>query len=392
MTPIDTVRLRGLDFLRAAAISLVLMFHYQRFVSHAETFGVIGSIGWAGVDLFFVLSGYLIGNQILTPIAQGKHFSIKVFFARRLLRTLPNYYVVLAVYLLVTLLFPHSAILGKSTSSLWQFLTFTQNFGLAYGQTFTHSWSLCIEEQFYVIMPLAVLVLARWTHSARPAWCLLGTAIAVGVGTRAYAWLVHDHDAFSAEVYYSSFCRSDELLFGVAIAMLRNFHLSKFTRLMRYGNALLAGGMAMATAVLFGISNHLPTPFLASALGFSLVAASFALLTCAALSPNCLLNRFQIPGTSKFALLSYAVYLAHKPIFMVLSPWCERLGVNSDAPLCALIIMSIGTLGGWVLFRLVEMPFMTLRARWYPAGMAYQSSSTLQIPSLAVTPQEARRA
>jgi peptidoglycan/LPS O-acetylase OafA/YrhL len=387
----DTVRLRGLDLLRATAIALVLMSHYRSFVSHAPTFGAIGAIGWAGVDLFFVLSGYLIGNQVLAPIARGERFSLKVFFARRLLRTLPNYYVVLAVYLLVPPLFPHSAIVGTSTSSLWQFLTFTQNFGLAYGQTFTHSWSLCIEEQFYVVMPLAVLALARWAPSARVAWCLLGAAVATGVGARAYAWLAHDHGAFAAEVYYSSFCRSDELLFGVAIAMLRNFHKGLFTRLLRYGNALLVAGLGMATAVLVCFSNELPTPFLASALGFSLVAASFALLTCAALSPNCLLNHLRVPGASSLALWSYAVYLAHKPIFMALRPWCERLGVDTEAPLSILAIMAMSNFGGWVLFRLVETPFMSFRARWYPAAPAHQPPAAIPAAGPTVVPKDAAR-
>ncbi|HEX8603896.1 MAG TPA: acyltransferase, partial [Pseudoduganella sp.] len=136
-------RLAGLDTLRALAIVLVLMSHYHGFVSHAPTFGIMGRIGWAGVDLFFVLSGYLIGNQLLAPAARGEGLSMKTFFARRLLRTLPNYYAVLAVYLLL----PDSPIAGQSMAPVWRFLTFTQNFGLEYGQTFTHSWSLCIEEQ-----------------------------------------------------------------------------------------------------------------------------------------------------------------------------------------------------------------------------------------------------
>lgn len=370
----DTVRLRGLDLLRAVAIVLVLMSHYSGFVSHVPTFGVIGSIGWAGVDLFFVLSGYLIGNQILAPIAHGEQFSFKVFFARRLLRTLPNYYVVLAVYLLVPLLFPHSAILGKRTSSLWQFLTFTQNIGLAYGQTFSHSWSLCIEEQFYVMMPLAVLALARWARSVRLAWCLFGVAVVAGIGARAYAWLAHDHGAFSAQVYYSSLCRFDELLFGVAIAMLKNFHRDLFVRLLRHGNALLAVGLGMAGAVLFCLPNELPTPLLANVFGFSLVAASFALLTCAALSPDCMLNRIRIPGASSLALWSYAIYLVHKPIFMALGPWCQRLGIDTQALLCILTIFATSTFGGWILFRLVETPFMSLRARWYPIAPGLEKS------------------
>jgi peptidoglycan/LPS O-acetylase OafA/YrhL len=135
--PLSPARLRGLDLLRAGAILLVLMSHYMGFVSHAPTFGVVGKVGWAGVDLFFVLSGYLIGNQLLAPAARGEALSLKAFFVRRLLRTLPNYYAVLAVYLLASLVFPHSAINGTGLPPLWQMLTFTQNIGLG-----ANEWTL----------------------------------------------------------------------------------------------------------------------------------------------------------------------------------------------------------------------------------------------------------
>ena len=272
-----STRLAGLDTLRALAIALVLMSHYQGFVSHAPTFGFMGKIGWAGVDLFFVLSGYLIGNQLLAPAARGDHLDLKTFFARRLLRTLPNYYAVLAVYLLL----PDSPIAGKSMAPVWQFLTFTQNFGLNYGETFTHSWSLCIEEQFYLVFPLAVLVLVGSERSPRLLWCALFAAIGTGMTVRGMAFL-DGMDAFAAPVYYSSFSRFDELLPGVAIAMLKNFHPAAFARILRHGNALLVAGLAMSAAVLYGITNDVPTAFAASTFGFSLVAASFALLTCSA--------------------------------------------------------------------------------------------------------------
>jgi peptidoglycan/LPS O-acetylase OafA/YrhL len=363
-TTTDTLRLKGLDTLRAAAILLVLMSHYASFVARAPVFGVVGDIGWAGVDLFFVLSGYLIGNQILAPAARGESLSLKAFFARRLLRTLPNYYAVLAVYLLL----PHSVIAGKAAAPAWRFLTFTQNFGLAYGQTFTHSWSLCIEEQFYLLLPLAVLALARRGRSPRLLWCALVGAIAAGMAARGMAWLQDGHNAFAADVYYSSFCRFDELLPGVAVAMLKNFHPALFGRILKHGNALLAAGLAAAVAVLYCVANEAPNTFLASAFGFSLVAGSFALLTCAALSPSSLLNRLRMPGASSLALWSYAVYLVHKPVFMALRPQLERLGIDAAAPLTILAVMAAGILGGWLLFRLVETPFMRLRARWYPAA------------------------
>jgi peptidoglycan/LPS O-acetylase OafA/YrhL len=355
-------RLAGLDTLRALAIALVLMSHYNSFVSKGPTFGLLGDIGWAGVDLFFVLSGYLIGNQLLAPAARGESLDLKTFFARRLLRTLPNYYAVLAVYLLL----PDSPIAGKSMAPAWQFLTFTQNFGMNYGETFTHSWSLCIEEQFYLVLPLAVLALVGTRRSPRLLWCALFAAIGAGMMARGMAFM-DGKNFFAASVYYSSFCRFDELLPGVAVAMLKNFHPAALARILRYGNALLVAGVAMAAGVLCGVMNDAPVGFFGSAFGTSLVAISFGLLTCAALSPSSLLNRLRIPGAASLALWSYAVYLVHKPVFMALRPELLRLGIDPGAPLTIVAVMAAGILGGWVLYRLVETPFMRLRARWYPA-------------------------
>ncbi len=88
----DKTRLDGLDTLRAIAIIIVLIYHYKVVVSPENLFGFISSVGWTGVDLFFVLSGYLIGNQILSAFSKGQDFSLKLFYIRRFLRTLPNYY------------------------------------------------------------------------------------------------------------------------------------------------------------------------------------------------------------------------------------------------------------------------------------------------------------
>jgi peptidoglycan/LPS O-acetylase OafA/YrhL len=264
----------------------------------------------------------------------------------------------------------------------WRFLTFTQNFGLAYGQTFTHSWSLCIEEQFYVLLPLVVLALARIGFPVRLAWGLLVGGIVAGMATRAAAYALNGHDAFSAEVYYSSFCRADELLPGVAIALLRNFHPRAFAHLLRHANALCAAGLAASVGILTCIHLDWPTTWVTSTFGFSLVALSFSLLVCASLAPHCVLNRIHVPGAASLALWSYAVYLVHKPVFMVLRPQLERLHVDTGAPLTIAAVMAAGVAGGWLLYRCVETPFMRLRARWsathataHPAEPAFRRTA-----------------
>ncbi len=95
-------RVDGLNTLRALAILLVFTYHYMVFVSRTPTFGWASTVGWIGVDLFFVLSGYLIANQIFVGIAEGQTLSLKAFYLRRELRTLPNFYAVLGLYFFVS--------------------------------------------------------------------------------------------------------------------------------------------------------------------------------------------------------------------------------------------------------------------------------------------------
>ena len=368
-----TTRINGLDTLRAAAILLVLMYHYTVVVSGNSTFGLLSDIGWVGVDLFFVLSGYLIGNQIMSAIARGEDFSLKLFFARRLLRTLPNYYVILAIYFI----FP-SVLGGSNTASIWRYLTFTQNIGLHYGETFTHSWSLCIEEQFYLILPIAALLIAGFSKSRRLGWFVLGAAIITGMVVRGWSWLDYGRNLispadFSAHIYYSSFARFDELLPGVAIAMLKNFHADAYTKLLRKGNVLLVCGSLAAIVVGYLFLHYYRIDgygygFAMTTFGFPLLAASFATLTVAALDKSSLLNRVRIPGADKLALWSYAIYLAHKPIYMAAIAPLSRLQIDTDAPLGVAIIVAAGMAGGWLLYRLVESPFMALRDRFFPSA------------------------
>src|ERR1700756_1739896 len=116
-------RIAGLDLLRALAIVLVLVAHYPK--AGIGPLTRVLNFGWSGVDLFFVLSGYLIGRQVFAAQASGKNITLAGFYARRWLRTLPNYYAVLAVYCVL------AAWVGSpSPAPLWKFLSFTQNVGI----------------------------------------------------------------------------------------------------------------------------------------------------------------------------------------------------------------------------------------------------------------------
>jgi peptidoglycan/LPS O-acetylase OafA/YrhL len=377
MNSSHTVRNSGLDSLRALAIVLVFMNHYMIFVSSSPTFGWMSEIGWTGVDLFFALSGYLIGNQILSGIrkeqAGTERFSLARFYARRLLRTLPNFYFVLALYALWP--FWRGA---SELPPLWKFLTFTQNIFLNPGTAFSHAWSLCVEEQFYFLLPALALLIATLRKSLVWAWLAVLGALLAGMTLRSYIWTHHVGPGeggyhYYTLIYYASWCRFDELVCGVALALLKNYHASAWTRITSFGNWTLAAGAALLALtwhlLLEDHYGHTMTVY-----GYPLLGLSFSLLLVAALSPGSLLQRWRVPGAASIALWSYAIYLSHKQLCVLLRAPLQAHGWGPETwP--AIAIMSLASiLTGWLLYLLVETPFMKLRDRYVPSNYARQPS------------------
>lgn len=372
MSAASAPRKHGLDTLRALAIVLVFLYHYRIFVSHEPTFGWGSMVGWVGVDLFFVLSGYLIANQLFAGLARGQRLSLPHFYARRLLRTVPAYWVVLAFYFLLP-----AVMGGKEPPALWRFLSFTQNIQLQPGTAFSHAWSLCIEEQFYLLLPASLLLMRRTGLSLRLGWMALASLVLIAITWRSLLWLDYGREADGAlsgyypNVYYATLCRIDEFLPGVAVALLKNFHRDLWQRLMQHGGKILIAGLASTTLMLvlayrsYYVEGYGYGYFM-SGFGYSLIAMSFAVLVMAALSPHSALHRLRVPGAASLALWSYAIYLSHKPIAYIVQQQLAPLGLAGNAPLTIPIVVIACLVGGWLLFRLVEAPFMALRDRRYP--------------------------
>ena len=384
----------GLDTLRACAIALVFMYHYGLFVDGPNPFGAVAWIGWTGVDLFFVLSGYLISNQLFAGWARGQDLSVARFYARRAFRTLPIFWLVLAAYAL----FP-AVMGGKPPVAWWRFLTFTQNIGLQPGTAFSHAWSLCVEEQFYLVLPL-VLAAVAWLVRRRVAltrahgWALMGALVAVGVVARGVLWQRYGREAdghidgYMPWIYYATLCRFDEFIPGIAVAMLKNFHRPTWERLMAHGGVLSALGAAAVATMLtlahffYDIRGY-GWGFFMTTFGYSLVALSFSLLVAAALSPAARILRWRIPGAGRIALWSYAIYLSHKPLAMFLGHQLDPLAI-SDAARLAIITAACVAMGA-LLHKLVEAPFMALRDRLVPSNFRDDAAPS-HLPAAAVSP------
>src|SRR5258707_5204763 len=156
----DRERQTGLDLLRALAIVVVV-------ICHAAPFGFklpcrADRFGWIGVDLFFVLSGYLIGGQLLAPLARDQRINLGRFFTRRALRIMPAYFAVLAVYFLL----PSWREYSEMSQPFWKFLVVVPNIALHGGTAFSHAWSLAVEDQFYLALPFILLFLFRSPRAA----------------------------------------------------------------------------------------------------------------------------------------------------------------------------------------------------------------------------------
>lgn len=367
-------RLQGLDTLRALAILLVFATHYQDFVTGQPTFGWASSLGRVGVDLFFVLSGYLIANQIFTGMQRGQALSLKNFYARRFLRTLPVFYLVLAAYFL----FP-AFMGGREPSPLWRFLSFTQNYQLQPGTAFSHAWSLCVEEQFYLVLPALVLLakfLSRWLKSVAWAWLLLFGLVGLAVWLRAGLWADYGLEVdgytrgYYPNIYYATVARADGLLPGVAIALLKNFHPGAWATVQARGQVLLAAGFAACGLTAWGLLNFYYIDGYGygramTVYGYSLVSWSFGLLLLAGLSPSSSLARWRVPGAASLALWSYSIYLTHKAVMFAL-PTFFLDDRQSNTTLLAISASCLAL--GWLLYQLVEQPFMNWRDRRVPCS------------------------
>jgi len=277
-------RIPELDGLRGLAILLVVLYHYIALSGGAApgtalyVFQQRFAIGWAGVDLFFVLSGFLIGGILLDARESPVYF--QAFYARRFFRILPLYGLWVGLFFaLVALSFPHFPALIADNPEKWSdarfYLLFLQNsvkiphgtFGTAWLGSL---WSLAVEEQFYLVMPLAV-----WLLSRRRLVQLLSLALLVAplmrIAVRIY---VPQH---GAAPYILTVCRADALALGVLLACILRHEGRRF--LSRYAKPACAVFPLLLGSVGYLAFAH-PSQYslIMSLWGFSALGAFFVFL------------------------------------------------------------------------------------------------------------------
>ena len=364
INPKANSKLYGLDHLRALAILLVLIFHYQLWFPHPAWTSWFMRLGWTGVDLFFVLSGFLISSQLFSQIKKGNQISIKEFYIKRFFRIIPIYFFVVAIYFLFPFFREKEAL-----PPLWKFLTFTQNFGTDTSKfgTFSHVWSLCVEEHFYLFFPFILIFLLRKNLFAKSYWILI-VLFLLGFALRFFLWNTYLASYGIAEqpkgywvkiMYTPTYNRLDGLLVGVAIAALYHFLPNVWNKISKFGNHLIITGILLMLAAYFSCTTQ--KAFSTSIFGFPIIAIAYGFMITGAISPVSFLYKWQSKTTILIATLSYGIYLTHKSIIHVVQEIFSKWGIEISGNLIFLISLVLCLLVALLLHLTIEKPFMKMR-------------------------------
>lgn len=357
-------RFDGLNHLRATAILMVLVYHYRAF-GHPEWVDQYGRFGWTGVDLFFVLSGFLITQQLVTEIKLYNTLNIKAFFVKRFFRIIPPYVIILMLYFFYPFFRER-----ESLPPLWKFLTFTQNSELDVISegTFSHAWSLCIEEQFYILLPFLLLLLIK-TNTLKYIVGISGFAIFCSILFRYVSWerlitSFADSDSFIKfwymNIYYPTYNRLDGLAVGVSFGYLFVYSKAFKQFIDSKGNTLFLLSLLFIAFSFWFCTNQISAS--ASVIGFTLVALSYGLLVLAAISKSSFLNQNRSRITSLIAKYSYSIYLSHKGIIHIVQNYTGFQSTYLSGNFVFLLCISFCLVGGFVMHSLIEKPISIFKA------------------------------
>ncbi|QIL46623.1 acyltransferase [Vagococcus coleopterorum] len=345
--------LPSIDGLRALAIIFVLIYHFKI---------PFFTGGFIGVDIFFVLSGYLITSKLLSEWRSHQKIDLKRFWVKRVRRLIPAVAVLLAVVLLVCF-FLYPKVFEKSwldgvasffyVSNWWYIFNdvpYFQTFGIP--SPFKHLWSLAIEEQFYLIWPIAFATLLKWLKKRQH---VLKAVLVSGLLSIGLMWVLYNPESID-RVYYGTDTRLFTLAFGCSLAFIWPFYLlednfnTKEKRIIdSVGVVSLLGLITLA----FVLSEYKKVLYPG---GFVLVGLLATLLLATIVHPSSRLGKvFSHPWLIWLGKRSYSIYLWHYPILVLTTP-VKTIGTLY--PLLMLLQLALIILAADMSYRFIELPFI----------------------------------
>ena len=348
-------RIYGLDLMRAAAMLCVILTH--------SGFRTIGGMryGIVAVESFFVISGFLIGGILIRDFKDEVNFSnVTNFWKKRWFRTLPLYY---SVLLLKFIFIDHS--IGYN---IFYYFTFLQsNF---YGITYLPvSWTLVVEEWFYLLMPLFFIVFFRKGIKPNRFFILIILFILADNILR-YIWVLKTNYAYGAMVGNFVF-RMDSNLIGVALAGLKVYHEDIFKKMSKWKYFALAAAILIALFILFSLDGGGSNDVANQAIWVRTTWFSLVSICVAVIIPFFYCSPLFLPKTEKLffrwivtwiSLLSYPVYLIHAEMYQILDkafPYFTVMNAEIRFIIQNIVVVTFGLL----LFLFIDKPVLNYRAK-----------------------------
>jgi peptidoglycan/LPS O-acetylase OafA/YrhL len=362
-------RLRELDFLRGVAILLVLL-------RHIPLFTITKNIGWIGIDLFFVLSGFLISGLLFKEYLKFGDISPKLFLIRRGFKIYPVYFIFYIPYLI-----PIIRYIGLDIYGLLADITFTQNYIYGWGYANNPSWSLAIEEHFYFAFTIILWVGLKYKKIVLPLKsnpAITKKSFEIGIIVMMVICLLLrliTAIAFpppNTILYTATHSRIDSLLMGVLIAYSYNFRkndLEKLFQLHKNHLLLLALCCLIWTPFIEPISS-----FFAMTFGFTFLYIAFGILLIFFLLTqninqvlNLIFSSQVVDVLSKIGYCSYSIYIIHTFIIYCIDSVNLYFRLYINHYLIFLIAATASILTGMIMTYTIEKYFLKKREKYYPA-------------------------
>ena len=366
--------LPSLDGVRGLAIALVVlhnanMLHHSAGVASRSVEWLAG-LGWIGVQLFFVLSGFLITRVLLET--QGARNFLSAFYVRRALRIMPAYYSALLGVFVLWPLFGHwpAVYANDASHQVWLWL-FLSNWSSAAGwgsDSLPHFWSLAVEEQFYLVWPFVVM-----RRSPRQVLIACAAVAAVALLVRVGLWLKHA-DALVA--YTLTVSRMDALACGAAIAALVQMPGMLPKLVARRGQLLWAGLATLAFGKLVPHAYWMDDSF-GQVIGYSILAVGFSFFVlaaaCSEVAPSPVLHRVLCWRVLRvLGKYSYALYIVHPLVSAYIGVPALAAVLGSQSPglwqsLAYVLGVALVSLAlAWLSYHLIEKWFLGLKRFFVP--------------------------
>jgi peptidoglycan/LPS O-acetylase OafA/YrhL len=347
----------ALDGLRGLAILLVVVYHNFGFIDYFF-------FGWLGVDLFFVLSGFLI-TDILIRTLNSPHY-LRNFYARRVLRIFPLYYLTLVLFLIIIPRINVPLDVKYYTDNQVWLWTYLQNWLYVFkpsGSTNTlhHLWSLAVEEQFYLVWPLVILAVRK----LRPLFIIISLVLLCVLGFRLWIWVTQVADLAYFNLY--TFTRIDGICIGCMVALLLRID-GEFLKRNTWFIVLM---FAILNFAFFFInrSYDFSFPYL-SLVGYTTIAMMFGLLVNEAVTRSTKMINvlFGSPVLRFFGRISYGFYIFHWPVYLLLTPvflkWFSANSDNWSQFWTSVLATAAAILVSWLSYQYYEKPFLRLKDRF----------------------------